>query len=433
MQMKKKTKLYLRLNLISLFFVAVSFISVTLAWFVYSGLSRVTTEVAVKAWYIEIKNEKNPEQNKDSNNVVISFDDLYPGMETIEEEIKIKNFGDSDAMLKYEIASARILDDEKDNYVASESTPSKLIEDIISHNYPFHININLSKKYVLAKTDEATFKVSISWPLDPGKDENGKDLNVVDSEWGTKAYQFKLTENEKHGLDKSYQVRASIKLDILLTAEQYIETPETSDPEYRLGNEILYDVIENRLCETQSTNCIKTNVIDVNNTLCDSTVTLLPKVTQEYISGTYNDINYLYQSYVSTWGANTRLLNIEDVLNVVSRDLKDSVLVRPNVSDLVIGNLSYDGRLEKVLLKATNNQGYFKFLNKFAYFHSNSCYWLNNEYDLDNSFAVQILDENSMKISGINKSETCKFVPVIIANKPIKEFCQTSLAESSGL
>ena len=46
--MKKKTKLYLRLNLMSLFFVAVSFISVTLAWFVYSGLSRVTTEVTVK-------------------------------------------------------------------------------------------------------------------------------------------------------------------------------------------------------------------------------------------------------------------------------------------------------------------------------------------------------------------------------------------------
>lgn len=428
--MKKKTKLYLRLNLISLFFVAVSFISVTLAWFVYSGLSRVTTEVAVKAWYIEIKNEKNPDQNKDSNNVVISFDDLYPGMETIEEEIKIKNFGDSDAMLKYEIASARILDDAKDNYVASESTPSELIEDIISHNYPFHININLSKKNVLAKTDEATFKVSISWPLDPGKDENGKDLNVVDSEWGTKAYQFKLTENEKHDLDKSYQVRSSIKLDILLTAEQYIETPETSDPEYRLGNEILYDVIENRLCETESTSCIKTNVIDVNNTLCDSTVTLLPKVTQNYSSGTYNDINNLYKSYVSSWGANTRLLNIQDVLNVVSRDLKDSVLVRPNVSDLVIGNLSQDGRLEKVLLKATNNQGYFKFLNKYTYFYSDDCYWLNNEYNIDNSFAVQKLDESSMKIGGINKSETCKFVPVIIANKPIKEFCQTALAEN---
>ena len=428
--MKKKTKLYLRLNLISLFFVAVSFISVTLAWFVYSGLSRVTTEVAVKAWYIEIKNEKNPEQNKDSNNIVISFDDLYPGMETIEEEIKIKNFGDSDAMVKYEIASARILDDEKDNYVASESIPSELIEDIISHNYPFHININLSKKYVLAKTDEATFKVSISWPLDPGEDENGKDLNVVDSHWGTKAYQFKLTENEKHELDKSYQVRSSIKLDILLTAEQYIETPDTSDPEYRLGNEILYNVVENRLCDVESSSCIKTNVIDVNNTLCDSTVTLLPKVTQNYLSGTYNDINNLYQSYVSSWGANTRLLNIEDILNVVSRDLKDSVLVRPNVSDLVIGNLSYDGRLEKVLLKATNNQGYFKFLNKFAYFYSSDCYWLNNEYNTNNSFGVEILDQNSMRIGDIAKTETCKFVPVIIANKPVKEFCQTTLTGS---
>ena len=86
--MKKKTKLYLRLNIMSLFFVAVSFISVTLAWFVYTGLSRVTTEVAVKAWYIEIDSKK--DKDKESNNVVISLDDIYPGMEPLEEEIKIK-------------------------------------------------------------------------------------------------------------------------------------------------------------------------------------------------------------------------------------------------------------------------------------------------------------------------------------------------------
>ena len=130
--MKKKTKLYLRLNIMSLFFVAVSFISVTLAWFVYSGLSRVTTEVAVKAWYIEIKKEGDPEFNKDSNNVVVSFDDIYPGMQTVEEEIKIKNFGDSDAMLKYEIASIRILDNE---LASSELLTSSAIEDKISHDY----------------------------------------------------------------------------------------------------------------------------------------------------------------------------------------------------------------------------------------------------------------------------------------------------------
>ena len=417
--MKKKTKLYLRINLISLFFVAVSFISVTLAWFVYSGLSRVTTEVAVKAWYIEIKNVKDTDENKDSNNVVISFDDLYPGMETVEEEIKIKNFGDSDAMIKYEIASVRILDDEADNYVASQTQTSQFIEDKISHDYPFHINISLSKKYVLAQTDEATFKVSISWPLEPGKDENGKDLNLVDSQWGTKAYNFKLDEAKKKENDNSYQIRASIKMDILLTAEQYVETPEASDIRYRLGNEILYDIDENKICEVESSTCIKTNVIDVNNTIGDTTVTLLPKVKEykENTTGAYNNINTLYQNYVYLWNASTRLLSVADVLNVVSRDIKDSVLVRPDVSDLVIGNLSYEGRLNKVLHKALNAQGYFKFSDKFLYFQSDECYWLDNEYDKNIAFAVDILDQNSMKISATDKNN-CKAVPIIIGNKP---------------
>ena len=47
--MKKKHQVYLRLNLMSLFLIAVSFISVTLAWFAYSGLATVSTEVDVKA------------------------------------------------------------------------------------------------------------------------------------------------------------------------------------------------------------------------------------------------------------------------------------------------------------------------------------------------------------------------------------------------
>ena len=418
--MKKKTKLYLRLNLISLFFVAVSFISVTLAWFVYTGLSRVTTEVAVKAWYIEIKKTNAPEEEKDSNNVVVSFDDIYPGMKTVEEEIKIKNFGDSDAMIKYEIASVRILDKE---IIANELNSSSSIEDKISHDYPFHINISLSKKYVLAKTDEATFKVSISWPLDPGKDETGKDLNIVDSQWGTDAYNFKLNEQEKKGLDNEYQIRSSIKLDILLTAEQYIETPETSDPKYRLGNEILYDIVENKICEDEgSLNCIKTNVIDVNNTIGDATVTLLPKIVETTFLGEQSNINVFYQDSGLTWNANTRFLNIGDILNVVSRDIKDSVIVRPNVSDLVIGNLAYEGRLNKVISKVTPDRGYFKFLNKYSYFYSTSCYWVKDKDDENSFFVVQPLDQNSMQIipaSLMNELGACKIIPVIIGNKPV--------------
>lgn len=419
--MKKKTKLYLRLNLISLFFVIVSFISVTLAWFVYSGLSTVSTEVNVKAWYIELERDGKPQDN----NITISLEDIYPGMETIEEEIKIKNLGDSDAQVSYSIVSARILGDDADNYVVYDTLSSQYVEDRIAHEYPFHINMDLSKKFILAGTDEAVFKVSISWPLDSGNDE-------LDSTWGTKAYQFRLAEEKKNDADKSYEVRSAIRLDLKLTAEQYVasttpsdsasaigydDKPKPSDIPYRLGNEILYDVKLNKKCTTESDTCIKTNVIDVNNTLSDTKVTLLPKVSKSYSTGAYADIKTLYSTETTGWNVETRLLNVSDILKVISKDIKNSVLVRPNVSDLVIGNLNYNDRFDKVIATAKSSQGYFKYLNKFSYFYSTDCYWLNNEYDDKNAFAVSPLDSESMRIYGELKTQSCKVIPVIIAEK----------------
>ena len=404
--MKKKTKLYLRLNLISLFFVAVSFISVTLAWFVYSGLSTVKTEVNVKAWYIEL--EKGGEVV--SNDIVISLDDVYPGMKPIEEEIKVKNLGDSDAQVRYEIVSARILGDEKDNYVIGDTITSEYIEDKISHEYPFHINIELSKRFILAGTDETTFKVSISWPLDSGNDE-------LDSLWGTKAYKFKLNEQNQKLSDESYQMLASIKLNIKLTAEQYVETQDSSDMRFRLGNEILYDVSLKKRCTEESDTCIRTNVIDVNNTIGDKTVTLLPKVAKEYITSTYDNMTTTFNSQYSGWNTKTRMLDISDILNVVSKDIVSSVLVRPNISDLVIGNLKYEDRITNVIETAITSKGYFKFLNKFSYFASNDCYWLNNKYDENSSFALAPLDEEYLKIYGESKTTNCKIIPVIEAEK----------------
>ena len=82
--MKKK---HLKLNIMSLFFVAVSLLSITLAWFAYSGIANTATEVDVKAWYIEFS--KNNETV--SNEVVLSLNDIYPGMETVTEKIDVKN------------------------------------------------------------------------------------------------------------------------------------------------------------------------------------------------------------------------------------------------------------------------------------------------------------------------------------------------------
>ncbi len=183
-------KTVFKVNLLSLFLMAISFISVTLAWFAYSGLSNVATEIGVKAWYIEL--EKNGKSI--SNDIVISLSEIYPGMDVVNEVVNIKNMGDSDAELNYKIVSARILDNEKDNYVIDDSkVSSDYVEDKLSHEYPFHINVSLSKNYILAKGEDSDFEVSISWPLDSGSD-------TLDSLWGNEAYKFHQKEHEKNGI-----------------------------------------------------------------------------------------------------------------------------------------------------------------------------------------------------------------------------------------
>ena len=71
--MKRKYKAYIKLNIMSLFFILVSFISVTLAWFAYSGLATARTEIDVKAWYIEFDKNNEPV----SNEIVISLSEIY--------------------------------------------------------------------------------------------------------------------------------------------------------------------------------------------------------------------------------------------------------------------------------------------------------------------------------------------------------------------
>ena len=83
--MEKKYKRYLKADLISLFFIAVSFISVTLAWFAYTGIASSGLNVDIKAWHIEFNGE-----SKASNVITIPLSNIYPGMETVVESVNIK-------------------------------------------------------------------------------------------------------------------------------------------------------------------------------------------------------------------------------------------------------------------------------------------------------------------------------------------------------
>ena len=401
--MKSKYKAYWRLNLMSLFFIIISFISVTLAWFAYSGLSKVSTDIDVKAWYITLEKDGNPI----SNDITISLSEIYPGMEIINEIVKIKNLGDSDANLKYSIVSARILDEE--TFIDDEDTTTESVEDLLSHEYPFHININLSKKYILAKEDESIFEVSISWPLD-------SDTDKLDSEWGSEAYNFQQSEANKRKLDNEYQVRPSIQVILNVTAEQYIEEDEASDVRFNLGEVILYDVVANEVCSVIGENCISTYVIDVNNKLKDSTVTLLPNQISSFSPSTFNNYDSTFSTIVSGWKVGKRELKVTDILSIISTDVMDSWLVRDGLSNTLIGNLEYGNRINTEISKAISYDGYYIF-NKFGFLSSISCYWTNSNYNNEKGFRIVRPDEEYTKLEGFSKDTSCYIVPVIIASK----------------
>lgn len=414
--MKSKYKSYIRLNIVSLFFIAVSFISVTLAWFAYSGIAKVGTEIDVKAWNIEFSKGDEPV----SNNIVISLSEIYPGMDIVDEQVRIKNTGDSDAHLKYSIASVRILDDQ---FTITDSTDKKAIEDQLAHDYPFHININLSKNYILSPDSEngtkseSMFDVSISWPLDSGND-------VGDSTWGNDAYNFQRNEERMKQEDPNYNIRTSIKIEISVIAEQYLESnPNSSDYNYDLGDLVLYDITNNKSCDSVSETCIITHVIDVNNTLGDQTVTLLPLIYNMDNSGKFDNYDNALNTYRTRWNANIRKLTAEDIMRIISKDITDSWLIGDGISDAIIGNIQYGSRATNKINLATSLNGYFKYnAQEFSYISSNNiennkCYWTASSYSNDLGYAFTNIDTNNAKLYGTTKNSDCSFIPVILASK----------------
>lgn len=402
---KKRHKVYLKLNLVSIVFAVVSFISVSFAWFAYSGLVDVKTEVGVKAWYIEF--EKNNEVV--SNDIIISLSELYPGMEPLSEIITIKNLGDSDAKLNYSIDYARILDDDKDYYAISDDYTSDYIEDALAHNYPFHINATLSKTRLNAKDKDAQFIVTVSWPLDSGNDK-------LDSTWGSKAYQFEKRQEEKKKKDSNYIKESAINISIDVSAQQITDDIDELDYEFEYGKTVLFDVKNNMLCTKLSETCLKTYVIDQANLLGDKNVSLLPDISSLNLEGTFNNYKSILDEEVSTWNTNTRMLEASDVLKVISKDINSTLIVTPDISDVILGTVKYGTRANDILTKVGNTNGFISYENKFKSFNTDKCIWTSTKYNNEKGYAY-IKDGNKSKLYGESISTTCNILPVIIAQK----------------
>ena len=394
--MDNKRKRYMKLNIMSLFFTGISFISITLAWFAYSGLATVETVINVQAWQIKFtKGEK-----EQSNIIHVTVKDVSPGMQVKSEIIDINNLGDADASLDYEIKSARIFDE-----VITETDKQK-VEDILSHNYPFKINMSLSDKHANAHDGTGEFTVSVSWPLDSGDDK-------ADSDWGKKAYDFNKSENEKLTADNTYQVRPSISIEISLKAEQHLGTIDNSDPNFKLGTIVLYDYKHNTICTKMEGDCIKSYVIDANNTIEDTKVRLLPDLYNTYHEAvTYANYTQALQTITSGWQTPVTGLSVEQILPIISKDVINSVMMRPPKSNEIIGNLSYATRLNDYITSTINQNGYYRFLNdNFQYLVTTKCYWLNTSYNKE-QFALRKVDNEFSKVYNENKTSACSVIPV---------------------
>lgn len=397
--MNRKRRIFIKMNIISLFFIALSFVSITLAWFAYSGLGKVETDINVKAWYIEFQKDNQPI----TNDIVISLDDIYPGMEPTSENIAIKNMGDSDAQVSYEITSARILDEEL-------SIDDDLL-DKLSHDYPFHINVGLTSRLAVREVGDSELNVSVSWPLDSDTDE-------LDSKWGTDAFKFKKREEEKKKNDPSYQIRSPLRITLNMKAEQFTEDEMSLDSRFNLGDTILFDPINKEKCSKLSDTCIKMYVIDADNKNSDKQVTLMPDLYKSYGPVTYQGRNDFLVNLTANWQVLTDELSLNQVLNIISLDVVGTTISRESLSDSILGQMSSINRINQEISKVKMYNGYFNFVNeRFKYLVVNGCYWLKDEYDDERAFTVNKENDVQSKVMGMDKMSSCQVVPIIKVDK----------------
>ncbi len=191
-------------NLSSVAFFAVSMIAITLAWFAYTNTISSNFNVNLKSWNIKITKNN----TEISNSFTIDLDEVYPGMTDFSETYSIKNEGDLNAKIDYNITYFRVFNDE-----------ITLNDDItfyeITRDYPFKLSFEESSRY-LPSGATRNFTVSCTWPLDSGNDQ-------LDTQYGELAFAFQQQEQQHHTQDPSYVVRPGIELKVEIVVSQYID------------------------------------------------------------------------------------------------------------------------------------------------------------------------------------------------------------------
>lgn len=201
--MEKIIKIMKKIKIRNILVLIVLFAFNAYAWFIYTTKVSMDLTAHVSAWDIEFISD----QGGITSDVEVVVERVFPGMETFERIIQVNNKGDITASLRYEVRSARILDEYYEvgqtNPTTSQEYTSTDIENIITNNYPFKITIRKDETNFGQTDGIGYYIINVEWDYESGNDE-------LDTLWGNKAYEFYENNPGEDGID----------LNILLIATQ---------------------------------------------------------------------------------------------------------------------------------------------------------------------------------------------------------------------
>lgn len=194
--MEKIVKILKKIQIKNIIILILLLIFNAYAWFIYATKASTSFDVHISSWNVEFAIG----DDESTTNIIIAVDRVYPGMETFEKNITVRNKGEIGAELDYTITAIKILGE---TFEIDENMTSDELEEKLKTEYPFKINISKDDTELAQGIGPGKFSVTVEWPFESGDDE-------LDTLWGNKAYEYySINENNK-----------SIEIEAKLTAKQ---------------------------------------------------------------------------------------------------------------------------------------------------------------------------------------------------------------------
>ncbi len=147
------------------------------AWFIYNTEVDTDISVHVSAWSVQFVIDGSPSVA----NMTIDISEIRPGMDEYTKIIKVYNAGDTEAELRYEVQSLRVMNT---TYSVQGGLTCEAIENRMNNSYPFSIEIEiLTTGFEPEENLIGEYIISVNWPFESGDD-------VADTSWGNNAYDF---------------------------------------------------------------------------------------------------------------------------------------------------------------------------------------------------------------------------------------------------